>query len=98
MPLLTPSWVPRWDQYIGTPMLGLYSSAHFASANRDAIVTPSANLDRLALRRHVVSRIIAHSILADSSSFDLPLPSDEGHGPDSPLVHRFWVSNLFAAF
>ena len=79
-------------------MLGLHSSAHFASANRDAIVIPSANLDRLTVSRHVVSRIIAHSILADSSSFDLPLPSDERHGPGSPLVHRFWVSNLFTAF
>lgn len=97
MPLPIPSWVPRWDQYIGIPILGLYSSDRFASANRDAIVTPSANPDRLIVRGHIVSRIGAHSILLESSSFDLPLPSDEVHGPDSPLVHRFWDINPFAA-
>ncbi|KAL5319190.1 hypothetical protein ACEPPN_012239 [Leptodophora sp. 'Broadleaf-Isolate-01'] len=97
MPLPIPSWVPRWDQYIGTPILGLYTSDHFASANRDAIVTPSANPNRLIIRGHIVSRIVSHSILLESSSFDLPLPSNEVHGPDSSLVHRFWDHNPFAA-
>jgi hypothetical protein len=96
-PVPIPSWVPRGDQYIGTSILGLYTSDHFASANRDAIVTPSPNPDRLTVRGNVVSRIVAYSILLDSSSFDLPLPCDEVHGPDWPLVHRFLDINPFAA-
>ncbi|KAH7068522.1 heterokaryon incompatibility protein-domain-containing protein [Paraphoma chrysanthemicola] len=97
MPLPTPSWVPRWDQYIGTPILGLYSSSHFASANRKAIVSSSTNPDRLIVRGHIVTRIVATSCLLDGSSFDLPLPPDGIHGPDSPEVHKFWDSNPFAA-
>ncbi|KAH7061687.1 heterokaryon incompatibility protein-domain-containing protein [Paraphoma chrysanthemicola] len=96
IPLPTPSWVPRWDQYVGTPILGLYSSSHFASANRKAILTSPSNPNRLIVRGHIVSRIVATSCLLDGSSFDLPLPPDEIHGPDSPEVHKFWDSNPFA--
>jgi len=38
--LFKPSWVPRWDYCIDTPNFGLYSSNHFASANKDVILTP----------------------------------------------------------
>lgn len=38
--LFTPSWVPRWDYFVNTPILGLYNSKHFASCSKGAIVTP----------------------------------------------------------
>jgi hypothetical protein len=95
--LPTPSWIPRWDQYIGTPILGLYTSNHFASANRNAIISPSANPNRLIVRGHIVSRIVAHTVLLSSLSFDLPLPTEGSYGPDSPLVQGFWDSNPIAA-
>lgn len=36
--LFKPSWVPRWDFCAGTPILGLFSSKYFASANKKVIL------------------------------------------------------------
>jgi len=95
--LPAPSWIPRWDQYIGTSILGLYTSNHFASANRNAIMSPSANPNKLIVLGHIVSRIVAHTVLLSSLSFDLPLPTEGSHGPNSPFVQGFWDSNQIAA-
>jgi hypothetical protein len=95
--LFKPSWVPRWDYYIDAPILGLYCSNHFASANKDVILTPSPPdvENTLTVRGTLVTRIIKHTNLLNPSSFDLPLPTII-EGPDSPVVQRLWETNPIA--
>lgn len=94
--LFAPSWVPRWDYFVDTPILGLYNSNHFASANKDVIVTPPRNNENtLTLRGTLVTRVVQHTDLLDSSSFDLSLPATIV-GPDSPLVQGLWDTNPIA--
>ena len=97
--LFNPSWVPRWDYFVDTPTLGLYNSRHFASANRSAVVTPPPVQDpnTLVVRGTLFSRVLSHTKLLTSSDFDLPLPSTESLGPESPLVQDFWTSNPVAS-
>jgi hypothetical protein len=95
--LFKPSWVPHWDYCIDTPILGLYSSNHFASANKDVILTPPPpNIQNtLTVRGTLITRIIKHTDLLGSSSFDLSLPTTI-IGPDSPLVQHLWETNPIA--
>lgn len=95
--LFKPSWVPRWDFCIGTPILGLYSSKHFASANKRVILTPPpGNLrDTLIIRGRLVTRIIKHTELLDSASFDLSL-TQTTVGPESSTVQDRWITNPIA--
>lgn len=74
--LFTPSWVPRWDYFVNTPILGLYNGDHFASANKDAIVKPPPpNVQNtLTVRGTLITRIMHHTELLESTSFDLPSP------------------------
>ena len=96
--LFNPSWVPRWDYFVDTPILGLYNSRHFASANRDAVVTPLVHDPKtLIVRGTLFSRILSHTRLLTSSGFDLPLPSTRFLGPESPFVQDFWTSNPVAS-
>jgi hypothetical protein len=94
-PLFTPSWVPRWDYNLGTPALGLWNSNHFASANRDAILTPQNSKNNLTIRGRLITRITTNTNLLDSSCFNLNLPSTIV-GPDSPFVQNFWNTNPIA--
>jgi len=94
-PLFIPSWVPRWDYNLGTPALGLYSSKHFASANRDVILTPLNGQNTLTIRGRLVTRITTNTDLLDSSCFNLNLPSTMA-GPDSPFVQNLWNTNPIA--
>ncbi|KAJ9669826.1 hypothetical protein H2201_000212 [Coniosporium apollinis] len=95
--LFTPSWVPRWDYFIDTPILGLHNSTHFASANRDIILNPPhPNIENtLTVRGTLVTRIVDHMDLLEPSSFDLPLPATIV-GLDSPLVQGLWHTNPIA--
>ena len=94
--LFTPSWVPRWDYFIDTPILGLLTSNHFASANKDVIVTPRPNIENgLTVRGTLVTRIVNHSDLLEYSSFDLSLPATIV-GPDSHFVQGLWDTNPIA--
>lgn len=97
--LFNPSWVPRWDYFVDTPILGLYNSSHFASANRSAVVTPPLVQDpkTLIVRGTLFSRILRHTHLLTSSDFDLPLPSTCSLGPESPLLQEFWTCNPVAS-
>ncbi|KAM0804980.1 heterokaryon incompatibility protein-domain-containing protein [Usnea florida] len=96
--LFNPSWVPRWDYFVDTPILGLYNSSHFASANRSAVVTPlNQDPKTLVVRGTLFSRIHSHTRLLTSSDFDLPLPSTCSLGPESPIVQAFWTSNPVAS-
>lgn len=100
--LFTPSWVPRWDYFIDTPMLGLYNSDHFAAANKDVILTPPLPSVRntLTVRGSLITRITQHTDLLEPSSFDLPLPlpanAEALVGPSSPHVQSLWTKNLIA--
>ncbi|OAG08763.1 HET-domain-containing protein [Paraphaeosphaeria sporulosa] len=99
--MFTPSWVPRWDYFIDAPPLGWYTSAHFAAANKDAILTPPPSLrNALTVRGSLITRITQHTGLLKPSSFDLPLPSPAGDepsfGPSSPHVQSFWDNNPIA--
>ncbi|KAL5381415.1 hypothetical protein DPSP01_007129 [Paraphaeosphaeria sporulosa] len=99
--MFTPSWVPRWDYFIDAPPLGWYISAHFAAANKDAILTPPPSLrNALTVRGSLITRITQHTGLLKPSSFDLPLPSPAGDepsfGPSSPHVQSFWDNNPIA--
>lgn len=92
--LFNPSWVPRWDYFVDTPILGLYNSRHFASANRSAVVTPLVQDPRtLIVRGTLFSRIYGHTRLLTSSDFDLPLPSTDYLGQESPFLQDLWTSN-----
>lgn len=97
--LVRPSWVPRWDYFVDTPVLGLYTSDHFASANRSAIITAPLNDDpnTLIVRGTLISRIVSHTKLLTSSDFDLSLPSTDTLGPESSLVQDLWTSNPVAS-
>ncbi|RYP33979.1 hypothetical protein DL767_004500 [Monosporascus sp. MG133] len=96
--LFSPSWVPRWDYFVDTAVLGLYTSTYFASANKDVILTPSppAQLDTLIVRGALISRAVHHTGLLEPSSFDLPLPDTTVVGPDSPEVQNKWTTNPIA--
>ena len=96
--LFSPSWVPRWDYFIDTTVLGLYNSTHIASANKDVILTPSpsAQLDTLIVRGTLISRVVHHTGLLEPWSFDLPLPDTPVVGPDSPEVQGKWATNPIA--
>lgn len=97
--LFSPSWVPRWDYFVDTPVLGLYNGDHFASANRSAIITASPLNDPnvLIARGTLVSRVVSHTKLLTSSKFDLSLPDMDPLGPDSSLVQDFWTNNPVAS-
>lgn len=75
--LFKPSCVSRWDYCIGTPTLGLYSSNHFASAHKDVTLTlPPPNIQNtLTVRGTLVTRMIKHTDLFDTPSFDPSLPT-----------------------
>jgi len=100
--LFTPSWVPRWDYFIDTPLLGLYNSTHFAASNKDVILTPPPPNVRntLTVRGALITRITQHTDLLESSSFDLPLPLPTSTeifvGPSSPHVQSLWTKNPIA--
>ena len=96
--LFDPSWVPRWDYFVDTPILGLYNSRNFASANRSAVVTPLVQDPKtLIVRGTLFSRILSHTRLLTSSDFDLPLPGTRSLGPESPFVQDFWTRNPVAS-
>ncbi|RYP07574.1 hypothetical protein DL765_009111 [Monosporascus sp. GIB2] len=96
--LFSPSWVPRWDYFVDTAVLGLSTSTHFASSNKDVILTPSppAQLDTLIVRGALISRAVHHTGLLEPSSFDLPLPDTTVVGPDSSEVQNKWTTNPIA--
>ena len=73
-----PSWVPQWNQCLDTPILGLDTSNHFASANRPAKVTYFRHNDpnTLIVRGTVVSKVVYVSTLCNKSSFGFTAMSD----------------------
>lgn len=85
--LFTPSWVPRWDYFVNTPILGLYNSTHLASANKEAIITPPPpNIQNtLPVRGTLITRTMHHTNLLESTSFDLSLTSHPH--PPQRLLH-----------
>ena len=96
--LFNSSWVPRWDYFVDAPILGLYNSRHFASANRSAVVTPLVQDPKtLIVRGTLFSRILSHTHLLTSSDFDLPLLGTCSLGPESSFVQNFWTSNPVAS-
>lgn len=97
--LFTPSWVPHWDYFINTPILGLYNSTHFASGNKDAIVTPPPPdvQNTLTVRGTLITRIVNHTDLLESASFDLSSPENVAD-PSSPSAQQqqSWGKNPIA--
>lgn len=94
--IFTPSWVPRWDYFIDTPTLGLYNSTHIASANKDVILSSRPNVaNSLTVRGTLITRIVKHTALLESSCFDLSLP-ETIIGPESPVVRGLWDTNPIA--
>lgn len=89
--------MPRWDFCIGSPILGLYSSKHFASANKRVILTPPScnQRDTLTIRGRLVTRISKYTDILDSDSFDLSLP-ETIIGPESSVVQDRWITNPIA--
>ena len=73
-----PSWVPQWDECLDTSTLGLYTSDHFASANRRAKVTHSAHNDpnTLIVCGTIFSKVMYASPLCNESSFGFTSLSD----------------------
>lgn len=95
--LFTPSWVPRWDYFVNTPILGLYNSTHLTSANKEAIITPPPpNIQNtLTVRGTLITRIMHHKNLLESSSFDLsPSPATTSSSPDNS--ENLWKTNPIA--
>lgn len=88
-----PSWVPQWNKYNGTQTLGSVTSNHFASANRDAIITHlvDANPDTLIARGTIVSKVAYTSSLCDSSSFDRTLKPDDNLTGSTNAVADTWL-------
>ncbi|KAL8818725.1 MAG: hypothetical protein Q9223_002697 [Gallowayella weberi] len=96
--LPSPSWVPQWHECNGTQVLGLFTSNHFASANRDAVVLPSApdDLDTLTVRGQIVSKVTFTSSLCHPSSFDCKPLSGLEFFTASNAVRDTWVQeNLY---
>lgn len=93
--LFAPSWVPRWDYFVDTPILGFYNSNHFASSNKKAIVTPSSTLNSLTVRGHLVSRIVQHTPLLTPSSFNISF-STPPPPYDSPELNQQWENNAIS--
>ena len=98
--LFSPSWVPRWDYFVDTPIVGLYNGNHFAAANRRAVVTTPAIGDSnvLIVRGNLFSRIAFHTRVLGPSDFDLPLPGTHSVGPESSVVQDLWVTNPISSF
>ena len=98
--IFSPSWVPRWDYFVDTPIVGLWNGNHFAAANRRAIVTtpPIEDSNVLIVRGHLFSRIVLHTRVLGPSDFDLPLPSTHFVGPESSFVQDLWVTNTISSF
>ena len=94
-----PSWVPQWNECLDTPTLGLYTSDHFASANRDAKVTHSAHDDpnTLIVCGTIFSKVMYASPLCNESSFGFSSLSD----PDptsSNAIMATWLSTRLYVF
>ncbi|KAI4236852.1 MAG: hypothetical protein L6R40_006041 [Gallowayella cf. fulva] len=88
-----PSWVPQWNMCNGTQALGFATSNHFASANRDAVVTPSVqcDLNTLIVRGHIVSKVTYASSLCRPSSFDWQSLPDGELYTSSNAVKDTWL-------
>ncbi|KAI4098359.1 MAG: hypothetical protein L6R37_006522 [Teloschistes peruensis] len=87
------SWVPQWNKSNGTQPLGFFTSKHFATANRDAIVTPSADTDpdTLIARGTIVSKVVYTSSLCQSSSFDWALQPHDDMTASTNSVADTWL-------
>ncbi|KAI4249125.1 MAG: hypothetical protein L6R42_009060 [Xanthoria sp. 1 TBL-2021] len=88
-----PSWVPQWNKCNGSQPIGFLTSDHFASANRDAIVTSSADTDpdTLIARGTIVSKVVYTSSLCDSSSFEWTLQPDRDLTGSTNAVADTWI-------
>ncbi|KAL9591159.1 MAG: hypothetical protein Q9203_000030 [Teloschistes exilis] len=92
-----PSWVPQWNKCNGTQPLRFFTSKHFASANRDAIVTLSADTDpgTLIARGTIVSKVVYTSSLCQSSSFDWALKPHDDLTVSANSVADSWLRLKF---
>ncbi|KAL8949690.1 MAG: hypothetical protein Q9222_004219 [Ikaeria aurantiellina] len=88
-----PSWVPQWNKHNGIQTIGSVYSKHFASANRDAIVVPSAgdNLDTLIARGTIVSKVAYTSPLCHSSSFHRSIRPASDFSSSANAVADTWL-------
>ncbi|KAI4248310.1 MAG: hypothetical protein L6R42_009309 [Xanthoria sp. 1 TBL-2021] len=90
-----PSWVPQWNKCNGSQSIGFLTSDHFASANRDAIVTSSADTDpdTLIARGMIVSKVVYTSSLCDPSSFEWTLRPDRDLTGSTNAVADTWIKS-----
>ena len=56
-----PSWIPRWDIDIRTPMLGRASCPHFAAANHRPIITATQDASILTVKAIMVDHVFIHN-------------------------------------
>jgi hypothetical protein len=71
--LFSPSWVPRWNYFVDAPNIGFWSNGSLASANRNAIITPTPiEAKSLVVRGTLLSRITFHTSLLNRSPFGIP--------------------------
>jgi hypothetical protein len=67
-----PSWIPRWDLYPATSILGRVDCDHTASANRRPVITPSPDLGCLTVRGLFFDRVALHTIPLTREDFTSP--------------------------
>jgi hypothetical protein len=95
--LFSPSWVPRWNYFVDTPNIGFWSNGSLASANRDAIITPTpTEAKSLVVRGTLLSRITFHTSLLNRSSFGIPTGTPEEvslKAPQNPIIDT-WFRRL----
>lgn len=97
--LPSPSWVPQWNRCNGSQTLGSVTSKHFASANRDAIITfpEGADPDVFIARGTIVSKVAYTSSLCDSSSFDWTIrPENDLSGSTNAVADTWMKLDLFS--
>ncbi|KAI4266040.1 MAG: hypothetical protein LQ337_008902 [Flavoplaca oasis] len=89
--LFSPSWVPRWDYFVDTPIFGFYMSDNIASANKKPIITPvPPGAKSLIVRGLLLTRITFHTDILEPSCFDLAAPSNTAD------TLTFWKQNPIA--
>ena len=92
-----PSWVPQWDLCLDTPTLGLYTSDHFASANRPAKVTHFTHDDpnTLIVCGTIVSKVVYVSTLCNKSSFGFTAVSDPDPASSNAIMSTWERTRLY---
>ena len=85
-----PSWVPRFDKYYGSRVLGRFTSDHLASGNIDfppELVPKDCKSNSLTVRGIFFDTICSHTHLLHARAFDL---TDSENPIDNP-VSAIWL-------